>query len=142
MQRAYSPKSLSEAWDCSVRKIYAMIEDGDLKAFSIGNWDSERISLHLPYLHEDKIASLKDADEASKKLGLDFDTVFRNTCTSYQPDKEGKSHGLTGSNVERIIAFHRFGRKDPVDYVGTWDEVVAKALKMEKRFLEESFIQP
>ena len=112
------------------------------KAFSIGNWNSERVHLHLPYLKDDKLAILKDADQSIQKLGLDFDTIFRNTCTSYQPNKDGKSHGLTGSDVERIIAFHQFGRKDPVDYIEPWDEVVQRALAMEKRHLEESYLQP
>ncbi len=111
-------------------------------AFSIGNWDSEKVKLHLPYLKEDKLTILQDADKSIQKLGLDFDTIFRNTCTSYQPDKDGKSHGLTGSDVERIIAFHKFGRKDPVQYVDSWEVVVQQALKMERRFLEESFFKP
>lgn len=111
-------------------------------AFSIGNWNSDRIKLYLPYLHFDKVAILEDADRCIQKFGLDFDTVFRNTCTSYQPDPQGKSHGLTGSDVERIIAFHKFGRPDPVQYVDSWEEVVRKALNLEKRFLEESYFRP
>lgn len=101
-------------------------------AFSIGNWESEKVHLHLPYLHLDKIAILEDAAISIEKLGLDFDTVFRNTCTSYQPTKEGKSHGLTGADVERIIAFHHFGRPDPVQYVEPWEKVVDQALRLEK----------
>lgn len=108
------------------------------KAFSLGNWNSEKVHLHLPYLQDDKYSILQDADRAITQLGLDFETVFRNTCTSYQPTVDGKSHGLTGSDVERILAFYRFGRPDPVDYVKPWEDVVAEALKMEKRFLEES----
>ena len=96
--------------------------------------------LNLPYINYDKTDILRDADESIKKLGLDFDTVFRNTCTSYQPNKEGKSHGLTGSDVERIIAFHKFGRPDPVQYVEPWDEVVKRALKMEELYQQDSTI--
>ena len=109
-----------------------------LKAFSIGNWDSEKVNLHLPYLHGDKLSILQDADVSIQKLGLDFDTIFRNTCTSYLPDKAGRSHGLTGSDVERIIAFHKFGRADPVGYIEPWEVVVQQALKIEKRYLEEA----
>ena len=76
-------------------------------AFSIGNWDSEKVFLNLPYLNMDKADILEDAGHSIEKLGLDFDTVFRNTCTSYQPDKAGRSHGLTGSDVERILAFQQ-----------------------------------
>ncbi|MEL7496516.1 MAG: 7-cyano-7-deazaguanine synthase [Planctomycetota bacterium] len=110
------------------------------KAFSIGNWDSEKVHLHLPYLHLDKTAILHDAAASIETLGLDFDTVFRNTCTSYQPTKEGKSHGLTGADVERIIAFHEFGRPDPVQYVAPWDDVVKQALRLEKLHRQDSGI--
>lgn len=110
------------------------------KAFSIGNWDSDKVHLHLPYLHLDKTQILKDAAIAIETLGLDFDTVFRNTCTSYQPTKEGKSHGLTGADVERIIAFHEFGRPDPVQYVDSWDEVVEQALRLERLYRQDSSV--
>lgn len=109
-------------------------------AFTIGNWDSEKISLNLPYLNLNKTDILHDAQKSIDLLGLDFDTVFRNTCTSYQPDKEGKSHGLTGSDVERIIAFHNFGRPDPVPYIAPWEEVVRQALELEKQFQQDSSI--
>lgn len=112
--------------------------DAIFHAFKLGNWDSDKVNLNLPYLNFDKTEILRDAAKSIDKLGLDFDTVFRNTCTSYQPDKDGKSHGLTGSDVERIIAFHKFGRPDPVQYVEPWDEVVKKALRLEKQFLQDS----
>ncbi len=109
-------------------------------AFKIGNWDSEKVFLNLPYLNMKKTDILGDAKKAIEKLELDFDTIFRNTITSYQPDKDGVSHGLTGSDVERILAFHAFGHPDPVQYRGSWDEVVAQALKLEKQFQEDSTV--
>ena len=69
-----------------------------------------------------------------QQLGLDFEMVFRNTCTSYQPDACGRSHGLTGSDVERILAFHEIGVVDPIEYQQTWDEVVTQALRLEQEF--------
>lgn len=111
-------------------------------AFEIGNWESEKVKLHLPYLHFDKFTILQDAARSIEQLDLDFDTIFRNTCTSYLPDKDGKSHGLTGSDVERIIAFHKFGRPDPVEYVESWDVVLETALRLEKRHLEDSYFKP
>lgn len=107
-------------------------------AFSIGNWDSEKVHLNLPYISGDKHTILQDAAESIEKLGLDFDTIFRNTCTSYQPDASGRSHGLTGSDVERILAFHQFGRRDPIDYVDSWEVVVEKALELEEQYRAES----
>jgi 7-cyano-7-deazaguanine synthase len=103
-----------------------------VKAFEVGNWDSENVHLYLPYLNGDKLTILQDADRSIKALGLDFDTVFRNTITSYQPDSQGRSHGQTGSDVERILAFHQFGRKDPVEYTQPWETVLRNALELEK----------
>lgn len=107
-------------------------------AFSIGNWDAEKVHLHLPYIQGDKFTILQDASASIEKLELDFDTIFRNTCTSYQPDASGRSHGLTGSDVERVLAFHKFGRQDPIDYVDPWEVVVKKALDLEERYRAES----
>lgn len=100
-------------------------------AFAIGNWDSERVEIYLPYLNGDKVTILQDAERAIKKLGLDFDTVFRNTNTSYLPDQQGRAHGKTGSDVERILAFHSIGRVDPVEYVEGWDVALQTALEFE-----------
>jgi 7-cyano-7-deazaguanine synthase len=107
-------------------------------AFKIGNWDSEKVHLHLPFLNGDKLSILQDSAVAIEKLGLDFDQVFANTITSYQPDAKGRSHGLTGSDVERVLAFHKFGVKDPIEYVKPWDEVVAQALKLEREFQQDT----
>lgn len=101
-------------------------------AFELGNWDSDQVVLHLPYLDWDKHQILVDAVTSTEELGLDFDTVFRNTCTSYQPDAEGRSHGLTGSDVERILAFDQLGRRDPLDYRQSWESVVAAARKQQR----------
>jgi 7-cyano-7-deazaguanine synthase len=108
------------------------------EAFKIGNWDSDKVHLHLPYLNGDKLSILQDAAQSIDKLGLDFDTVFANTITSYQPDEQGRSHGLTGSDVERVLAFHKFGRRDPIEYVEPWEDVVAKAVELQKQFLEDT----
>jgi len=102
-------------------------------AFSVGNWDSEKVSFHLPYIDGDKETILRDALVSCKKIGLDFDTVFANTNTSYNPDKDGRSSGTSGADVERILAFHAIGRKDPVEYVTSWEEVLEGALKAQLR---------
>ena len=101
-------------------------------AFEIGNWDSEKVSFHLPYIDGDKEVILRDAEDALSTLNLDFDTVFANTNTSYNPDSEGRSSGRSGADVERILAFHAIGRKDPVTYVESWETVLANALQVEQ----------
>jgi len=108
-------------------------------AFAIGNWDSERISFTLPYLEMDKAGILRDAEDAINRLGLNFDEVFRRTLTSYQPDEDGRSDGTTGSDVERILAFHAIGRKDPVEYIKPWDDVLADALVIEQEHKDAAY---
>ena len=101
-------------------------------AFAIGNWDSDRVSFTLPYINEDKTGILRDAELSTNQLDLNFDEVFRRTMTSYQPDAEGRSDGSTGSDVERILAFHAIGRRDPIEYTSSWEEVLANALVIER----------
>ena len=101
-------------------------------AFEVGNWDSENVAFHLPYIDGDKETILRDAEDAIAYLNLDFDTVFANTNTSYNPDSQGRSSGRSGADVERILAFHAIGRKDPVTYVEPWGTVLANALQVEQ----------
>jgi 7-cyano-7-deazaguanine synthase len=112
-------------------EFYEAIE----KAFKIGNWDSDRVDFYLPYLSGDKYTILRDAENSIDKLdGLEFDTIFANTNTSYNPDNKGRSSGKSGADVERILAFHQLGRKDPVEYVDTWENVLDDALQLEKEY--------
>ena len=100
-------------------------------AFQIGNWDSDRVSFHLPYIDGNKESILRDAEISLNGLGLDFDIIFKNTNTSYNPDSEGKSSGRSGADIERILAFHAIGKKDPLEYVGGWDSVLKHALNVQ-----------
>ena len=102
------------------------------QAFQIGNWDADRVQLVLPFLEWDKHAILVDAQTSTEKLGLDFERVFRNTLTSYAPDDAGNSHGITGSDVERILAFHQLGIPDPLEYREPWERVVERAVALER----------
>jgi len=114
-------------------EFYEAIEN----AFKIGNWDSDRVNFYLPYLDGDKYTILKDAEKSIEKLdGVDFNTIFRNTNTSYNPDEQGRSSGTSGADVERILAFHQLGKKDPVEYVDTWENVLEGALQLEKEYQE------
>ena len=108
--------------------------DALMHAFETGNWGSERVTVNLPYIDGDKESILRDAIISCNSLGLDFDTVFRNTNTSYSPDELGRSSGKTGADVERILAFHAIGRKDPVQYVEDWDTVLEHAIETERKF--------
>lgn len=98
-----------------------------MQAFAEGNWNSERVQLSLPYLHRDKVGILRDARESIAELRMDFERIFRNTCTSYDPDASGRSQGRTGSDVERILAFDALGLRDPLEYVDPWEVCVRRA---------------
>tara|TARA_R100000655_G_scaffold99933_1_gene144093 strand:+ start:5466 stop:6248 length:783 start_codon:yes stop_codon:yes gene_type:complete len=107
-----------------------------MNAFRIGNWDNELVQLKLPYIDGDKFTILQDCDSNCNKLGLEFNTIFANTNTSYAPDEKGRANGKTGSDVERILAFWKLGRRDPVEYIDGWDNALENALKLEKEWTE------
>jgi 7-cyano-7-deazaguanine synthase len=90
--------------------------DADMEAFRIGNWDAERVKFYTPYLDTDKFGILEDGLKACETLGLDFDEVYKRTNTSYKPYPSGNSDYKSASSVERIEAFIKLGRKDPVQY--------------------------
>jgi 7-cyano-7-deazaguanine synthase len=115
--------------DCR-KEFYIKLFD----SFNEGNWNSENIKMYLPYINFDKSKILLDAQKCVKKLNLDFNTIFKNTITSYNPDSSGKSDGKTGSDIERILAFDSIGIKDPIKYQNSWDKVLADAKKIEKDY--------
>jgi len=95
--------------------------DADYEAFKQGNWDADKVTYMTPYLLGDKFDILMDGQYCCEQLGLDFDEVYRRTNTSYKPTAEGLSDYKSASSVERIEAFLKLGRKDPVEYVDGWD---------------------
>ena len=124
--------------------------DADMEAFKIGNWDSELVTVTTPYLELNKFDILEDGLKSCKKLRLDFDEIYKRTNTSYKPIPiytertsqtedgffESKlfvdwySDYKSAASVERIEAFIKLGRPDPVAYADetgpvTWE--VAKA---------------
>ena len=93
--------------------------DADDEAFRIGNWDAEKVVYFTPYLEGDKFDILKDGLTLCEELGLDFDDVYERTNTSYKPmqiDGVWYSDYKSSSSVERIEAFIKLGRPDPVAY--------------------------
>ena len=90
--------------------------DADDMAFRIGNWEAERVGYFTPYLKGDKFTILQDGEVLCKELGLDFDKVYSRTNTSYKPYPSGNSDYKSASSVERVEAFIKLGRPDPVTY--------------------------
>jgi 7-cyano-7-deazaguanine synthase len=123
--------------------------DADMEAFKIGNWDSELVYHYTPYLEGNKFTILEDGLACCESLGLDFDEVYKRTNTSYKPiyiarpestSRVEEAHRTvfgdwysdykSAASVERIEAFIKLGRKDPVAYADetgpvSWE--VAKA---------------
>jgi 7-cyano-7-deazaguanine synthase len=116
--------------------------DVDFEAFKQGNWDSELVTIYTPYLEVNKFDILKDGQKSCDILSIDFNEVYRRTNTSYKPmlhtvrvndeiSYEGWfSDYKSAASVERIEAFIKLGRPDPVEYADengpvTWE--VAKA---------------
>jgi 7-cyano-7-deazaguanine synthase len=119
--------------------------DIDYDAFCAGNWDANRVKYYTPYINDDKAGILKDGLRCCEFLHLNFDKVYSRTNTSYKPiqhtvyweDKSGETLSSTewfsdyksASSVERVEAFMKLGRKDPVNYADEfgpvgWDYVV------------------
>ena len=90
--------------------------DADDKAFREGNWEAERVGYYTPYLKGDKYDILLDGEILCETLNIDFDEVYARTNTSYKPTPEGWSDYKSASSVERIEAFIKLGRPDPVQY--------------------------
>jgi 7-cyano-7-deazaguanine synthase len=106
--------------------------DADFKAFLEGNWIDEEndfaVEMYTPYLHIDKFGILEDGNSCCECLNLDFNEVYKRTNTSYKPiywtwtDVNGEirskwySDYKSASSVERIEAFMKLGKPDPVEY--------------------------
>ncbi len=116
--------------------------DVDFEAFKAGNWDADLVYHYTPYLEVNKFDILEDGQKSCDILGLNFNEVYARTNTSYKPmihsikvdDRVSYtawfSDYKSAASVERIEAFIKLGRPDPVAYADetgpvTWE--VAKA---------------
>ena len=109
-----------------------------LKSLRIGNWGSEHILEYMPYISASKSAIIKETLPMIKSMGLNYKEIYKNTNTSYSPDKEGLSPGDTGSDIERILAFHENGLEDPLKYRGGWGQALENAIKIEEDYKKTS----
>ena len=97
--------------------------DADDVAFREGNDNHESVGYFTPYLLGDKFDILLDGEVLCAELGIEFDEVYVRTNTSYKPYPNGNSDYKSASSVERIEAFIKLGRKDPVQYEDESGEV-------------------
>ena len=103
--------------------------DIDYEAFKAGNWGAKNVTYYTPYLTGDKYTILEDGAACCNTLGLDFNAVYSRTNTSYKPYPSGNSDYKSASSVERVEAFIKLGRPDPVQYedetgLVNWETVV------------------
>jgi 7-cyano-7-deazaguanine synthase len=127
--------------------------DADNHAFRLGNWDADKVEYWTPYLNTDKYGILIDGLRLCTALGLDFDEVYKITNTSYKPiyilrpestSRVEEAHRTvfgewysdykSASSVERIEAFLKLGRKDPVAYA---DETGPVSWEVAKNHVEQ-----
>ena len=119
--------------------------DADFEAFKLGNWGSEKVYHFTPYLEGDKYKILADGAYCCQELGLDFDEVYKRTNTSYKPIPISMDGGAgwvewfsdykSASSVERVEAFIKLGRPDPVAYADetgpvSWETVKSHVEKV------------
>jgi len=115
--------------------------DIDYEAFVAGNWDAEQVKYYTPYLLGDKFDILQDGEKCCDKLGIDFNAVYKRTNTSYKPlmhivyddydnpSPEWFSDYKSASSVERVEAFIKLGRPDPVSYADEFGPVTWEFVK-------------
>jgi len=129
----------------------AEFRDADDYAFRMGNWDADSVGYFTPYIEGNKFTILQDGEMLCEELGLDFNEVYKRTNTSYKPiwhnlafvNNESEivdcsdwfSDYKSASSVERVEAFIKLGRKDPVAYADetgpvTWEHVVNEVTKV------------
>lgn len=130
--------------------------DADYAAFLEGNWGGELVQYYTPYLETDKFGILQDGEKCCEKLGLDFNEVYKRTITSYKPIfikglesrsrveealrtsfGEWFSDYKSSSSIERIEAFIKLGRPDPISYANSegpveWNVAKQHVLKVLK----------
>jgi len=151
--------SIAEAKNCNVERAMGIhagdhsiypdcrqeFRDIDYEAFVTGNWGAEKVAYYTPYLLGDKFDILKDGEVCCETLRLNFDEVYRRTNTSYKPIKlkiyyhldngdveeyeEWFSDFKSASSVERVEAFMKLGRRDPVNYADEFGQVTWEYVK-------------
>lgn len=131
--------------------------DACFEAFKQGNWEAERVGHFTPYLEGDKFTILQDGEQLCEELGLEFNEVYKRTNTSYKPiwvkgpksksrveETLRKTFGewysdyKSASSVERIEAFLKLGRPDPVEYA---DETGPVSWEVAKTHVEKVLVK-
>lgn len=125
--------SLAKKYDTNV-EIYLGIHSGDHAiypdctpesraacehAFTISNWDGDKVSYKAPFVNIDKGEVLKEGLIAMDALNLSEEEkilILRRTHTCYNPDELGRACGRCGSCTERLEAFAANFLGDPVEY--------------------------
>jgi 7-cyano-7-deazaguanine synthase len=113
--------------------------DADMIAFKVGNWDGYLVNYYTPYIEVKKHDILVDGLNCCDVLRLDFNQVYKRTNTSYKPYPSGNSDFKSASSVERIEAFIKLGKPDPVQYE---DETGEVSWEVAKSYVEQILSTP
>ena len=89
---------------------------------------------NFPLKTNEFISRLKDGEKLCNQLNIKFDEVYSRTNTSYKPYPSGNSDYKSASSVERIEAFIKLDRPDPVQYE---DETGPVAYEVAKTHVEK-----
>lgn len=87
--------------------------------YEISNWGSERVEYIAPFVNLEKCALLADGMASMAGLGFkmsEINRVLRNTHSCYDPNEKGESCGECGTCKERLEAFAKVKKKDPIKY--------------------------
>ena len=87
--------------------------------YEISNWGSERVEYIAPFVNLEKYALLANGMASMAGLGFkmsEINKVLRNTHSCYDPNENGESCGECGTCKERLDAFAKVGRIDPIKY--------------------------
>lgn len=97
--------------DCT-RAFFEKLES----AFKEGNVESDKINYYLPYVDGYKHLIVKDALQCCETLDLDFNTIFTNSSSCYNPNEENVACGNCGACKDRLLAFEQLNMEDPLKY--------------------------
>lgn len=87
--------------------------------YEISNWGSEKVEYVAPFVNLEKHELLAAGINGMAVMGFkmsEINRVLRNTHSCYDPNEKGESCGECGTCKERLGAFEKIGKKDPIKY--------------------------
>ena len=92
--------------------------------YEISNWGSEKVEYVAPFVNLEKHELLQAGIDAMVGMGFGvsaINMVLKNTHSCYDPNEKGESCGECGTCKERLDAFAKIGRMDPIKYKNSFN---------------------